>query len=61
MSDRIMVMNQGRLEELGPADQIYHHPQQAYTQRLIEAIPVGSLERIQTLQAQRESAIAVSS
>jgi peptide/nickel transport system ATP-binding protein len=53
MSDRIMVMNQGKLEELGPADQIYYHPQQDYTQRLIEAIPVGSLDRIQTLQAHR--------
>ncbi|MDA0866050.1 MAG: ABC transporter ATP-binding protein [Cyanobacteria bacterium] len=53
MSDRIMVMNQGRVEEIGPADQIYFEPQQPYTQDLIKAIPVGSLERIQTLQAGR--------
>lgn len=58
MSDRIMVMNQGKLEELGPADQIYYKPQQEYTQRLIEAIPVGNLERIQELQAARKRAIA---
>lgn len=57
MSDRIMVMNQGRLEELGPADAIYNNPQQAYTKQLIEAIPAGTLERIHELQVTR-SAIA---
>lgn len=39
ISDRIMVMNKGRIEETGNAEQIYHHPQSSYTQRLIEAIP----------------------
>ncbi len=58
MSDRIMVMNQGKIEEIGPADQIYYQPQQEYTQRLIEAIPVGDLNRIRELQAAREDAIA---
>ncbi|MEM1239457.1 MAG: ABC transporter ATP-binding protein [Cyanobacteria bacterium P01_H01_bin.26] len=53
MSDRIMVMNQGQLEEIGPADEIYNHPQEAYTQQLISAIPAGTLERIQELQMER--------
>ena len=53
MSDRIMVMNQGRLEELGPADEIYNNPQQDYTKQLISAIPAGTLERIQELQTAR--------
>ena len=57
MSDRIMVMNQGRLEELGPADEIYNHPKQQYTKQLISAIPAGTLERIQELQM-AQSAIA---
>ncbi|MCS7226922.1 MAG: ABC transporter ATP-binding protein [Gloeomargarita sp. SKYB31] len=39
MSDRIMVMNQGQIVEMGPADQIYHQPQHPYTQTLIQAIP----------------------
>ncbi len=39
MSDRMMVMNQGKIEEIGIADDIYNNPQAAYTQRLIEAIP----------------------
>ncbi|ASC72920.1 ABC-type glutathione transport system ATPase component [Halomicronema hongdechloris C2206] len=55
MSDRIMVMNQGRVEEIGPAEQIYRQPQQPYTQQLIKAIPMGNLERIQELQAMRSA------
>jgi peptide/nickel transport system ATP-binding protein len=39
MSDRIMVMNQGQIEEIGPAEQIYAEPQQDYTRKLIAAIP----------------------
>jgi peptide/nickel transport system ATP-binding protein len=39
ISDRIMVMNRGKIEESGLAEQIYHHPQSAYTQRLIASIP----------------------
>lgn len=38
-SDRIIVMNKGKIEEIGPADEIYEHPQSAYTQKLIDAIP----------------------
>lgn len=41
ISDRIMVMNKGRIEEIGEAEEIYNHPQSAYTQRLIAAIPKG--------------------
>ncbi|MEA5451325.1 ABC transporter ATP-binding protein [Leptolyngbya sp. CCNP1308] len=55
MSDRIMVMNQGRVEEIGPAEQVYRQPQKPYTQALINAIPVGSLDRIQELQRDRAS------
>lgn len=55
MSDRIMVMNEGRIEEIGPAEEIYRHPRRDYTRQLISAIPEGTLERIQNLQAQREN------
>ena len=58
MSDRIMVMNQGQLEEIGPADRIYYEPEREYTRRLIQAIPVGDLNRIQELQEARQNAIA---
>lgn len=39
MSDRIMVMNKGEIEEMGEADQIYQHPKSPYTQTLINSIP----------------------
>ena len=41
ISDRIMVMNKGKIEETGLADEIYYNPQSAYTQKLIESIPKG--------------------
>lgn len=41
ISDRIMIMNKGQIEEIGEAEEIYNHPQSAYTQRLIAAIPKG--------------------
>jgi len=50
MSDRIIVMNRGQIEEIGTAESIYLNPKQEYTQKLISAIPVGSLDRIQERQ-----------
>ena len=41
MSDQLMVMNKGKIEELGEADAIYESPKKAYTKALIEAIPKG--------------------
>ena len=41
ISDRMVVMNKGKIEEMGAADDIYRHPQRDYTKRLIEAIPKG--------------------
>lgn len=46
MSDRMVVMNKGVIEEMGPADAIYNNPQKPYTQKLIDAIPKGSLSDI---------------
>ena len=46
MSDRMVVMNKGEIEEMGPADEIYNNPKRPYTQKLIDAIPKGSLEDI---------------
>ena len=43
MSDRMIVMNKGKIEEIGFADDIYNHPQEAYTKKLIDAIPKGNL------------------
>lgn len=39
MSDRLMVMHQGKIIESGIAEQVYEHPVQEYTKTLIRAIP----------------------
>ncbi|HXB93746.1 MAG TPA: dipeptide/oligopeptide/nickel ABC transporter ATP-binding protein, partial [Puia sp.] len=39
ISDRILVMNKGKIEESGDAESIYLHPESEYTKRLIAAIP----------------------
>jgi peptide/nickel transport system ATP-binding protein len=41
MSDQLLVMNQGCIEELDDADTIYNHPKRDYTKKLIHAIPKG--------------------
>ncbi|PKH66828.1 ABC transporter ATP-binding protein [Flavobacterium sp. ALD4] len=42
MSDQVLVMNQGRIEEIADADALYANPQKEYTKMLIDAIPKGS-------------------
>lgn len=53
MSDRIVVMNRGKIEEIAPSENLYRSPQQAYTRKLIDAIPIGSLDRIREQQQKR--------
>ena len=40
MSDRMLVMNKGRIEEMGEANEVYNNPKSEYTRKLIEAIPL---------------------
>ena len=37
--NRILVMHKGKIVEEGSADEVYYHPQNEYTQTLINAIP----------------------
>ncbi len=46
ISDRIMVMNKGKIEEIGDAEEVYHHPKSEYTRNLIQAIPKGTLIQV---------------
>jgi peptide/nickel transport system ATP-binding protein len=39
ISDRIMVMDRGKIVESGPANDVFYRPQAEYTRKLIEAIP----------------------
>ena len=41
MSDQLLVMNKGKIAELGDADEIYANPRTEYTKKLIGAIPKG--------------------
>lgn len=42
MSDRMIVMKDGKIQEYGDADDIYSNPSTDYTRKLIDAIPKGS-------------------
>lgn len=46
MSDRMVVMQKGKIEEMGDADEIYSNPQSEYTKKLISSIPKGTIENI---------------
>ena len=46
MSDRLLVMSQGKIVESGPAAEVYANPQHPYTQQLLAAIPSDDPARI---------------
>ena len=46
MSDKMVVMNKGKIEEMGDADDIYNNPKTEYTKKLISAIPKGITDKI---------------
>ncbi len=41
ISDQVMVMNQGEIIEIADSDEIYRHPREPYTRKLLSAIPQG--------------------
>jgi len=58
MSDRMIVMNKGKIEEMGNADDICNNPQSEYTQKLINSIPKGRLEDIkEAIDKKKELAV----
>ena len=57
MADRMIVMNQGKIEEMGDADEIYNNPQSEYTKGLINAIPKGELADIKAAQLAKYSSL----
>lgn len=50
ISDRIIVMNKGKIVEKGFPEDLFDRPQEAYTRKLIEAIPRGDLQDIRKKQ-----------
>ncbi|MEN3026318.1 MAG: ABC transporter ATP-binding protein [Chlorobiota bacterium] len=47
ISDRIAVMQSGRIVEIGDAEELYRNPRHDYTKTLIAAIPGTRLEQLQ--------------
>jgi peptide/nickel transport system ATP-binding protein len=51
----MVVMQKGKIEEIGDADQIYNNPQTDYTRKLIHSIPEGTVENIKAAIAKKEA------
>ena len=41
ISDKVMVMNEGVIVEMADSDEIYRHPREEYTRKLLSSIPKG--------------------
>jgi peptide/nickel transport system ATP-binding protein len=55
MSDRMVVMQKGRIEEMGDADEIYTNPKSDYTRKLIHSIPKGTLNDIEAARLKKQN------
>ena len=53
MSDTIAVMDQGKIVEAGPAEEVYNSPQNEYTKALLTAVPVADPRRQRERKAER--------
>jgi oligopeptide transport system ATP-binding protein len=53
MSDDIAVMKDGKILELGPADDVYETPKHEYTRALLTAVPVPDPKRMRERRAER--------
>ncbi|WP_147918078.1 ABC transporter ATP-binding protein [Ruania zhangjianzhongii] len=58
LATRIAVMHHGKLVEIGPTSQIVNDPQEAYTQRLIAAVPVPDPAEQRTRRERRDALLA---
>ncbi len=54
MADIMAVMNDGKIIEFGPSENIYANPREAYTRKLIDATPNDDLDLIRRRVAERE-------
>jgi oligopeptide transport system ATP-binding protein len=53
MSDRIAVMNRGKIVETGPAEEVYMTPKDEYTKALLAAVPVPDPRKMRARRAER--------
>jgi oligopeptide transport system ATP-binding protein len=53
MSDRIAVMNRGKIVEEGQAERVYTEPQDEYSKALLAAVPIPDPRRMKERRAER--------
>ena len=53
MSDRIAVMHLGKIVEVGPSEEVYKHPKDAYTKTLLSAVPIPDPRKMKERKAER--------
>ncbi len=53
ISDRIAVMNHGKIVETGDADQVCEHPRDDYTKKLLAAVPIADPRESATRRRER--------
>jgi oligopeptide transport system ATP-binding protein len=51
MSDRVMVMNHGKVVETGTADEVYEAPKHEYTRALLASVPIADPRRARARRA----------
>ncbi len=56
ISDRIAVMNHGKIVEAGDADQVCEHPRDEYTKKLLAAVPIADPRESAARRAERTAA-----
>lgn len=56
--DRILVMYEGKLVEAGTPEEIFYHPKEEYTKRLLASIPEGK-RRLEITHSDREKVLSV--
>ncbi|MGH3023371.1 MAG: ABC transporter ATP-binding protein [Gaiellaceae bacterium] len=53
MSDRIAVMNQGKIVETGQAEEVYTSPKDRYTRELLTAVPIPDPRKMKERKEER--------
>ncbi|MDJ0665162.1 MAG: ABC transporter ATP-binding protein [Acidimicrobiia bacterium] len=49
LADRVAIMYGGRIVEVGPVDEVFHHPQHPYAEGLLGALPRPGVDRLRPI------------